>query len=365
MIKDEKMVSLLPKSRPALKFTAFLSKTVLRNVSSLTQSYVFHPKKETLEADVQALIWTKVQLVDDCPSSFSEVRSSLHLEHFLPLVAPAILSSRVYERQEVKMKHKNKPRDLTKGSHKNFPISLIFNLYRLVLSHSSHYPQLRDLNLSLEPFISASWPCGEETVSARGRLDMVMNSKRPFHQFYGNDTIQRSTDYSLESLGEPLPFTDLIKYPVKNSYSTGSVDISKKTIYPNAHTLFVLDNGDYIPPPSKGVPEIQLVQKGLTFTFARLYAQAVAKYGEDIIGKDLPSPECAQCVITNGHKFSFIWYQLNSLNTGNLTEGVKNLAFIDRAGLLYTSVEPEGIFKKSLAGLDEEVLRTLISVFIA
>ena len=358
------MASLLPKYR-ALKLTTRLSKSVLRNLSNPKVSYVYHPKKETLEADVQALMWSKTQLLDDYPQSFLDARRSLNVEHFLPLVAPTILSSRVYERQEVKMKYKNKPRDLTKGSHKNFPISLVLNLYRMALNHSSHYPQLQNLNMSLEPFISASWPCGEETVSVRGRVDMVINSKQPFPQFYDNNIIQRSTDYSLTLLGDALPFVDLLKYPVKKNFSTGSVDISKETSYPHAHTLVILDSGDYMPPPSKAVPEIQLVQKGLVFTFGRLCAQAVAKYGQDIIGRDLPSPECAQCVVTNGHKVSFIWYQLNTLDTGNLTTGIKNLAFIERAGLMYTSVEPDGIFRKTLAGLNEEVLRTLFSMFIA
>lgn len=356
------MATLLVKYHPPLMLAVGFNASLLKNLCSLglKESYVYHPKKETLEADVQALMWTKAQLLDDYPQPFLEARNNLKLKQFLPLVAPTVLSSRVYERQEVKMKYKNKPRDQTKGSHKNFPISLIFNLFRMALTHTSHYPQLQNLNISVEPFISASWPCGKETMSVRGKIDLILNSKQLFSQFYNNDTIQSSTKYSCKSLGGALPFVDLRKYPVKNRFST----VSKETRFPHAHTLCVLDNGDYIPPPSKGVPEIQLVQKGLVFTFGRLCAQAVAKYGPDIVGKDLPTPECAQCVVTNGQRFSFIWYQLNTLNTGDLNTGVKNLAFVDRAGLLYDSVESDGIFEKSLVDLDENVLRTLISMFI-
>ncbi len=358
------MASLLSKNFPVSKFAAAISRPAKRSLSSLKEAYVYHPKQETLEADLQALLWTKTQTLDKYPQSFTQVRNGLELDRFQSLISPTILSSRVYEMKEVKMKHKNKPRDRTNGSHKNFPISLMLNLFKMSLTHAAEYPHLHNLHLSLEPFISAGWSCGEDRMTVRGKVDMVLNTQQPLEQFYNTETIQRSMDFDFNSLQNTLTFADLKKHQVNNTFSTGAVDTSPAH-YPHAHTLIVLDNGSYIEPPSKGVPEIQLVQKGLIFTFGRLYAQAVSKYGEEMIGQDLPTPECAQCIVTNGQRFSFLWYQLNTLKTDSLNEGVKNLVYIDRAGMLYPSVESKGVFKKSIADMNNHVLRTLISMFIA
>ncbi len=354
------MASLLSKNFAVYKLVASISKPAKRSLSSLKESYVYHPKQETLEADVQAFLWTKTHTLQKYPLAFTKVRNELELDPFETLIEPAILSSRVYEMKEVKMKHKNKPRDRTNGSHKNFPISLILNVFKMALSQATSYSHLRNLNLSLEPFISASWHCGDDKITNRGKVDMLLSSQRPLEQFFDANTVQESVNYDFQSLQNALTFVDLKKHPVNDMFSSGC--IGKSPHYPHAHTLVVLDNGDYVEAPRKAVPEVQLLQKGLVFTFGRLCAQAVSKYGEEIIGQDLPQPECAQCIVTNGQRFSFLWYQLNTLKTDSLSEGIKNLVFIDRAGMLYSSVEPKGLFRKTLAGINNDVLRTLVSM---
>lgn len=356
------MVSLLPKSFAVCKLAATISRPARRSLSNLKESYVYHPKQETLEADVQASLWTKTHTLQQCPPSFAKLRNELELDRFKALIKLTIVSSRVYEMKEVKMKHKNKPRDRTKGSHKNFPLSLFLNLFRTALTYTTSYPHLSNLNLSLEPFVSASWPCGDDRMTTRGKVDMLLSSQRPLEQFYDANTVQESANFDFQSLQNVLTFVDLKKHLVNDTFSSGC--LGKSSHYPHAHTLVVLDNGDYIEAPSKAVPEVQLIQKGLMFTFGRLCAQAVSKYGEEIIGQDLPQPECAQCIVTNGQNFSFLWYQLNTLKTDSLNEGVKNLVFIDRAGMLYSSVESQGMFRKTLADINNDVLQTLTTMIM-
>ncbi len=353
------MVSLLSKS---YKLNVATSRSAWRSLSNLKESYVYHPKQETLEADVQAFLWTKTQTLQEYPPSFTKVRDEFDHDEFRTPIQLSILSSRVYEMKEVKMKYKNKPRDLTNGSHKHFPLSLLLNVFKMALTHTTSYPHLSNLNLLLEPFISANWPCGDDRIATRGKVDMLLTNQRPLEQFYDANVVQESANFDFKSLENVLTFGDLKKYKVNDKFTSGY--IGKNSPYPHAHTLVVLDNGDYIETPSKAVPEVQLVQKGLMFTFGRLCAQAVSKYGEEIIGQDLPKPECAQCIVTNGQRFSFLWYQLNTLKTDSLNEGVKNLVFIDRAGMLYSSVESKGLFRKTLADINDDVLRTLFAMIM-
>ena len=349
--------------RPSFTLIAALHGSGWMSQSPVATAYIYHPRKQTVEADIQAYLWTKTQRVEQTPRIVSEIRNGLKLDPFLSLIDHIILASRVYETQEVKMKYKNKPKDLTRGAHRNFPFSLMQNILKLVLNHALHYPQVRKLGVSLEPFVSATWPCMGDVISVRGKQDMVLNSKEPLPRFYDPLLTEQSMDYSFESLGQASPFMDLEKYPVTGQISTGFAE-SAHTLFPHLHTLFVIDNGEYIEPPSKGLPEVQLLQKGIVFTFGRLLSQAVSKYGRGIIGRDLPEPECAQCVVTDGCRFSFLWYQLNTLNTSNTNESIKNLVCIDRPGVLYSSLEPDGLFKKTIVDLNADILRSLISMYL-
>ena len=40
------------------------------------------------------------------------------------------------------------------------------------------------------------------------------------------------------------------------------------------------------------------------YTFGRLLLQAVERHGTEIIGMELPEPECVQCIVTTGKCFS-------------------------------------------------------------
>lgn len=351
--------------RPSLSVLAALHGCSGRlSQGSLSPSYVYHPKKQTIEADLQGFLWTKTQRVQKPPNIVSKLKDGLKTEPFLRLmVEHVILASRVYETQEVKMKHKNKPKDLTRGAHKNFPASFIQNLLRLVLSQAHSYPQVRDISVSLEPYVSASWPCMDNVVTVRGKPDMVLNRRNPLAQFYDTSIIKQSSEFNFESQGLVSPFLDLQKYSVTNRTSTGFSEGLR--VFPHPHTVFIIDNGEYSAPPSKGWPEIQLLQKGLVFTFGRLYAQAVSKYGHKMIGYDLPQPLAAQCVVTDGCRFSFLWYQLNTLNTQDPNDdGMKNLVCIERPGLLYSSLESDGLFRKTLVDLNQDILRSLLAVYL-
>ena len=330
---------------------------------TLSSAYIYHPNIQTTEADKQMMIWTKTVSIMDPPPAFNTLLKEVDLEPITRIMETTILASRLYEKREIRKKNKNNPKDLTRGTHANFPSSLMQNQFKNVLGFAKDYPQLRHLHPAPEAQVSACWKVEGEMLSVHGRPGTYLNSKKPMSQFYSQDVVERTNTIPMESLG-PVPlFSDLNKYLVKETNSTGL--FPDKSFFPHFHTLLVVDNGEYIPPPSKGWPEMQLIQKGMLFTFARLLAQAVARHGEGVLGNLLPEPECGQSIVTDGNRFSFLWYQLNTLDMSKTGSGVKNIVCIQRPGEVFSSIKEERKNRYQLTGVNQDVLRMYLGMLLS
>lgn len=315
----------------------------LRCLSTPAPAYVFHPNVQTLEADIQALHWTKTVQVDHPPSPVKEVRTSLDVSPFQKAVERCVIVARNYETQE----EERVPKMYTFG--------LMQNLLKTVMTFAPEYPQLRDLSIIHEPHIAATWEHLSRRMAVRGRPGTFLTSKRKHPLFYSDEIVKSSEEYDVEPMGEISPFVDLREQLVKTVNSTGLLNGRS---FPYLHTLILLDN--------EGTPEIQLIQKALVYSFGALGAQAIERHGDDVIGADLPQPECIQCIVSNGKRFSFLWYQLNTLNTDDLSgRGIRNLVHVARPGKLYTKIKAiAGQRKKVVEDLDTDILRTFLSVLL-
>lgn len=330
---------------------------------TLTSAYIFHPNVQTTEADKQMFWLTKSVKVERPPTAFSELMEQVDIEPMRRIMEATILVSRLYEMREIRRKSKKNPKDLTHGTHANFPSSLLQNKFKNVMGFGKVYPQLFNLNPAVEAPVSATWKIQDETLSVHGRPGTYLNSKQSMPMFYRPEDVEASRTVPVPSLQSPIsPFTDLNKYLVKDTACTGLH--AEKAFYPHFHTLLVVDNGDYIPPPTRGIPEIQLIQKALLFTFSRLLAQAVAKHGSEVMGQVLPEPECGQSIMTNGSNFMFLWYQLNTLDMRELDSGVKNMVCIQRPGQAFTTIETKLKKKPRLDGFKEDILKMYLSMLL-
>lgn len=329
--------------------------------AALTPAYIFHPTKQTLEADVQMFLWTKTQQIERPPAMVSSLREEVDMALFKPIVEKHILTSRFYESEQVKRKSKRKPKDLTRGTHKNFPFSLVQNIIKSTLVCAYRYPQVRQLNVVVDAPVAATWNCQGVAMTARGRPGLWLSSSRPLPQLFEASLVDGNKSYTFENVSPNPLHHSLRQYRVRDSTNPGFIATSlEKVTFPYLHTLVVLDNGGYSPPPSKSVPEIQLLQKGMVYTFGRLLTQAVLKHGNGILGQVLPEPECAQCIVTDGQRFSFLWFQLNTLSLDDLDSGVKNLVYVERPGQLFSSIEDHTHQRKVVKNLNEDVLRTIL-----
>ena len=152
-------------------------------------------------------------------------------------------------------------------------------------------------------------------------------------------------------------FSDLEQWEVsgKDEEEWNRVGASR---FPHLHSLWLLG--------SQWLPEVQLLQRGLLFTFARLVQQAVQQFGPGCLGQALPSPLSGQCVLTNGQRVGFIWLQLNTLALGEAAPsgdgGGGNVVGVARPGLLYADTETlRGQSKRKVVGFREDILRTILA----
>ncbi len=300
-------------------------------------------------------MWTKSVPLETPPTVFTSLMDQVDLEPMRKIMETTILCSRLYEKRP-------KEKDRTRDTHEYFPASVIQNQFKNIVGFGKHYPQLRNLNAAAEVSIRASWKVQDQVLSVHGKPGTFLNAKKPTPLFYEQGIIDHSSEFPVTSLGPIPPFTDLNKYLVKDTACTGI--FPEKSFYPHFHTLLIIDNGEYSPPPSKGLPEVQLIQKGLLFTFTRLLGQAIHMHGAEIVGKVLPEPLCAQSIMTDGNRFSFLWYQLNTLDMSDLESGVKNLVCVQRPGELFTTIEEGKWRQHHLGGLKENILKTYLTMLL-
>ena len=314
-----------------------------RRLTALVNAYAFHPKVQTMEADVQVFHWTKSKQVEDRPETVEALRNSIDLTAFRGPLEKNIIVARNFETQE-------------EYTPQTYPFGLLQNILKTVLTNAHQYPQLHNLHIAREPHIAATWQHSSEMMSVRGRPGDLLNSKEKLPVFYDDVLVTESKDYSFEPMGPLSPYRDLQQLSVKNYCSTGFL---RGRSFPYLHTLMVVDN--------QATPWTQLIQKGILYTFAALVAQAVERQGESIIGTEIPEPECGQCIVTNGKRFSYIWYQLNTLNMEDINAGIKNLVHVESPGLLYSKIEKiKGAPKRQrrIVDLNDDILRTLLSVLL-
>ena len=79
----------------------------------------------------------------------------------------------------------------------------------------------------------------------------------------------------------------------------------------------------------------------------------------------LPEPISIQCVLTDGARFLFSCYQLNTADLTS-TDGIKNIAWFDAAANMYHKILPKRAMLRNskYEDYDPEVFRTFLGFYI-
>ena len=304
---------------------------VARRYSAPSVAYVYHPKLNTLEGDKQSFEWTKTVQVNIVPQSIQEGLDSLDETKWRKRVSSAILQSKGYESP---LKDRTDP---------DYVYGLIQNLFRSLFAA---YPErMKNTHATWDPSLAASWHRNGKRYAIRGKTGIIMSAKQPLPAHFSKETVEESSKKELPSLWPIDTTIDMSRQStLKERFSTSA---HTKTSFPHLHTMLVL----YQQP----LKDAHLIQKGLCLTFARLLAEAKLSARTGVLHPPLPG----QCIATNGKKFTFFYYQLNTLDLDE-DAGVKNVVHVDGPHLLYRKLEKKG-GKKCVVDLNEHVLRLLIA----
>ena len=301
-----------------------------RRYSAPSVAYVYHPKLTTIEADKQSLEWTKTVQLNHMPESIEKCLEAVDGIKWSQRLSSAILQSKGYESPE------------TDRTDPDYVYGLIQNLVRGLFA--VHPKQMKSNHVTWDPFLAASWQRNGTNYAIRGKTSIIMSSKHPLPNHFSQQTVEESSNKELPSVWPIDTTIDLSRQSlVKERFSTCT---HEGTSFPHLHTVFVL----YQQP----LTDAQVIQKGVCLTFARLLAQARCS-----ASNALHTPLPGQCIATNGKKFTFFYYQLNTLDLDTDT-GIKNLVHIVGPHLLYRKLKKKG-GKKVVVDLNEHAVKLLIA----
>ena len=81
--------------------------------------------------------------------------------------------------------------------------------------------------------------------------------------------------------------------------------------------------------------------------------------------KTLPEPITTQCIGTNGEMYSFMCFQLNTLNLDS-GDGIKNMAWFDSDNVMYQKILPKRAMLRNTKyeDYDPEVFKKFLAFYV-
>lgn len=313
-------------------------------------SYVYHKFSKTLYADKQAYLLTKTLRLQIAPAAVKELRESIDAKGLLSSFEKFTLEAKGYESQLELHKRKKK-----RKTPLEYPYSLMQNFYRAVAcSYATQYPHLSELYVGDQPFVTNVWERYGSKVTMHGSQATFLMAKTPLPQFYNETVVEESATAKLESTHPNPPFFDLAETTeeLPEIYMSG---FKGDPPFPHLHTMILVDIFSW--------PEDQIIQKALLYLFTHLTTDLTQRQGKRY-GDVLENPVAVQAIVTNGKRFHFIWYQLNTLDLRD-DSGIKNLVHIESPPWLYRKVKTkENDHLKYLTEMKEETLRSFLTILL-
>ena len=216
------------------------------------------------------------------------------------------------------------------------------------------------LNCVCRVHVNGSWECCGKNVAVSGQPGDMLFSRHPLPPLFSPEEVE-----SARLVAPPTRdlFSDLEQWGIRKWAEEGEEERRRwgSRVFPHLHTLWVVDTAH--------LSEVQLLQRGLLFTFSRLVQQAVWQYGASVVRlKTLPAPLSGQCIVTNGQRLALLWLQVRSLRVEGEGEGEGeggNVVAVERPGLLYEGTEMvRGRKRRCVVDFNENILRTLLATLL-
>uniref|UniRef100_T2M6H3 Large ribosomal subunit protein mL37 n=1 Tax=Hydra vulgaris TaxID=6087 RepID=T2M6H3_HYDVU len=310
---------------------AFISKRYIQSV------YTINPKTKAQEQEKQACYLTKTIIKPGLPEVYSGKNVLIPESDRLSIIASiknCVIETNLFQREE-KLKFTKWTGDrsklrLTHKHHHSLSVPLLLNIFKVIWgSKCSRDAGLLLKNFSYRPDIAAPWERLGQKLQVTGKIGQLVSGNSLLPLF--TEDISSSSNEILKWDDVISPFFDLHTYETKFLPRSGFHEGSP---YPYPQTLLINNPFNWYTRYTTG--------QAIFYSFAHSLVFALNN-GEEM-GKDLKSPIPFQCISFDGDTFTFVCYQLNTLNFKD-DSGTKNFAWISSENKLYDNVREE-IFPK-------------------
>lgn len=324
--------------------------------------YEFSHVTRLMEGEPQALLLTKSKPFYELPSAVKDLTERLEFPDQDLLVQRAIMQANVWNPTKLKLPRRFNPK--LPGWHfkAEFGIPALQvasitakNLLRLCESFGAWHPDLLfSRRQAIDSFLSTFYYTqGEKHVMIRGKQTATVFSNGPIKPFASQDVVDESAVYSLPEMYPLIPTIDLIKQHIWRPEDISGFKAGYT--HPHPHTVVMCYENWW--------NASQHNAKSLMFCFGHALASAKQRFGSDV--KTLPEPISVQCILTNGFKFHFTCFQLNTLDFST-NNGIKNLVWFDSDNALFNKILPKRAMLRNTKYEDynPEVFKKFLALYL-
>lgn len=293
-------------------------KTALKHLTSLnTLKHVFmvNPTSQVLNCDSKYLWLTKSVLLEGMPQVYDKQLAEATVKRLSSYLHKSILHTKQYQ---IDPKQRSKAEFFAQG--------LLQDILRIFWSINplDQHPYMTKASLAYRPSVAAYWTRSNEIFQIEDHPTYVLRCKYPLGKFADpiKEEIKPTSYLPVGDLGLFKRQIHLMNFP---GYKIGNP-------LPYIHTQIIIDR--------KSCTREQRIARGIMSAFAQLISHAMHK--DRTLGQALEHPLCCQTILTDGQQFTFMCYQLNTLNTNATWKGLVNMAWAsDSMNLFYDHSEED------------------------
>ncbi|XP_054836664.1 39S ribosomal protein L37, mitochondrial [Eublepharis macularius] len=277
--------------------------------------YICQQLTRLLEGVKQALWLTKTKRIDGLPQQILSLMTDTanQLENQDERVQNAISHARFWVSSEEEI------------MEETYCPVLLEDLLHLCTTMAAKHPLLAKRMVARDFRVAATWERESILLQVRGINGKLLNAVNPLEPVASKDEILTTENDVLETLYPIAPTIDLQEVNIYETRNDTGFQLGYP--YPHPHTIYFAHGDKY----HRMQPE-QLRAKMLMFAFGNALAKARVLYGDK--PRVLEKPIVVQSVGTDGQRFQFMVFQLNTTDL-DPSHGVKNLVWIDADQLLY------------------------------
>jgi len=308
-----------------------------------------------MEGETQVQVLTKTLKREGLPSCVTDRIGQIQLPNQDQLVEGSILHSHFYDSIQARKRRTLDPKRPYKLTSKMYGIRterknihLSMSLIRLCASMAGKYPQIFNSTALYNSEVSFPITKDGDLLQFKGEATCVLLADDPLPVVTSDVTSTCN-----EKLPDMFPVKSTLDLPEVNVYSMEDRFVSPNNkLHP--HLLMICNNA-----PARMFKDHQLTGSGIGTAFMFAASHARHLYGPDV--KQLPAPVAVQCIIHDGRRFHFLYYQLNTLDLDG-EDGVKNMVWVDATNPLYDSFQTLAQ-QPVLEGYNPRALDTILAMY--